>query len=237
MERENQYKNYFNNRGVSCNFYKKYNLPKYIADSLPKSFDKSILDIGCGLGQTMISLTKLGYKNVSGIDVSAEAIDSAKKNNLKVQEISSIREYALNCEQKYDLIIMSHVLEHLEKKEVIDTLKIIKSSLLDSGGKLLLVVPNAQSNTGAYWAYEDFTHNTLFTAGSLLFVLKSAGFSKINFLDPERTKYLPFYVKYPVKVLLFFYKINYYFWNKITGSSFHKPSPIIFSFEIKVLSE
>lgn len=45
------------------------------------------------------------------------------------------------------------------------------------------MVPNAQSNTNCYWAYEDFTHNYLFTAGSFLFVLREAGFTNIEFVD------------------------------------------------------
>ncbi len=46
-------------------------------------------------------------------------------------------------------------------------------------------MPNAQSHTGCYWAYEDFTHNTLFTAGSLLYVLKMAGFAHIEIIDKD----------------------------------------------------
>ena len=237
MGNNNQYKNYFSNRGVSSNFYEKYKLPKYLVDALPKSLESNILDIGCGLGQTMIAVKKMGYKNVQGVDISNEAINFSGGMDLQVEKINTINDYAVSCGRKYDFIIMSHVLEHLKKNEVIETLKNIKQNLLSPEGKLLLTVPNAQSNTGAYWAYEDFTHNTLFTAGSLLFVLKEAGFSKISFLNSDNTKYLPFYLKYPIKILLFFYRTNIDFWNKITGSSFHKPSPKIFSFEIRVLSE
>ena len=38
-----------------------------------------------------------------------------------------------------------------------------------------------QLNTDCYWAYEDFTHYTLFIAGSLLYVLREAGFTNIEF--------------------------------------------------------
>lgn len=52
------------------------------------------------------------------------------------------------------------------------------------------MVPNAQSYTGAYWRYEDFTHNIMFTAGSSTYVLRSAGFENIEFLDPDGTMYM-----------------------------------------------
>lgn len=80
---------------------------------------------------------------------------------------------------------MSHVLEHLPKDMIIPVLQKIRDSLLNKDGELCIMVPNAMSNTNCYWAYEDFTHNTLFTPGSLLFVLREAGFSDITFLDPD----------------------------------------------------
>lgn len=62
-------------------------------------------------------------------------------------------------------------------------LRYIKETLLTDKGQVFIRVPNAQSNIGCYWAYEDFTHNLLFTAGSLLFVLCSAGFENIKLID------------------------------------------------------
>ncbi|MBL0306338.1 MAG: hypothetical protein IPQ25_09965 [Chitinophagaceae bacterium] len=86
---------------------------------------------------------------------------------------------------------MSHVLEHIEKEKIIDTLIHIRKNLLKKGGVFLLMVPNAQSYTGAYWRYEDFTHNIMFTAGSCIYVLKAAGFENIEFIDPDGTIYEP----------------------------------------------
>jgi len=57
------------------------------------------------------------------------------------------------------------------------------------------MVPNAQSPVGCYWAYEDFTHTTLFTAGSLYYVLKMAGFKEITFVDPLCIEGLPLWKK------------------------------------------
>ncbi|MBK7370676.1 MAG: hypothetical protein IPJ09_04415 [Saprospiraceae bacterium] len=88
---------------------------------------------------------------------------------------------------------MSHVLEHIEKINIIDTLITIKSYLLAESGSFVVMVPNAQSVTGAYWMYEDFTHTTLFTSGSIYYVLKSQpknGFQKnILFLESKNLWY------------------------------------------------
>lgn len=228
--------NYFNNRNVNKNFYNNYILPNYFKKVLPSDKNVNILDIGCGLGQTLLALKKNEYNNIYGIDINEEAIKICINNKLNVEKINSIINYANVSKRKFDLIIMSHVLEHIEKKEIIKTLNSIKKNLLAENGKFLLMVPNAQSNTGCYWAYEDFTHTTLFTAGSMIYVLKSAGFSNIKFLDPDNSEFLPIYKKVILKILLNIYKFNLNFWNKVTASSFHKPSPIIFSFELRVLA-
>ena len=48
-------------------------------------------------------------------------------------------------------------------------------------------MPNGQSATGSYWAFEDFTHETLFTCGSLEYVLSEAGFVDVEFIDLKAT--------------------------------------------------
>jgi hypothetical protein len=102
---------------------------------------------------------------------------------------------------------------------------------------VIITVPNAQSNTGAYWAYEDFTHEYLFTSGSIYYVLTLAGFRQIEFIDIDCTEGLPIIKKLVRKILLKMYKAKVHFYNKITCSSFHKQSPEIYSFEIKVLAK
>jgi len=218
-------------------FYKKYDLPKYFVDVLPKDKSSHIIDIGCGLGQTLLSLKKEGYTNIKGIDISDEAIKNCKKNGLDIKKIKSIIDFCKRNNSKYDFIIMSHILEHIEKKEIIPTLKTIKENLLEKKGKLFISVPNAQSNTGCYWAYEDFTHQTLFTAGSLLYVLREVGFEKIKIIDKDNTTGKTLLKKVIRKIFLKIYILNKEFWNKITSSSYHKPSPKVFSFDIKVLAE
>lgn len=89
----------------------------------------------------------------------------------------------------------------------------------------------------ATWAYEDFTHNTIFTAGSLCFVLKSAGFESIEFLDPDGLESSRPIVKWLRKFFMFVHKANIIFWNRVTNSSFHCPSPQIFTYELKALAK
>lgn len=229
-------KRYFENRKIDPIFYKDYYIPSYLLKVLPKETNATILDIGCGFGQIISALQKLGYNQVCGVDISEEAVSFCIENQLNVLEINDIIEFANSDNHiRYDFIIMSHVLEHIDKNNIIPTLAAIKHNLLTNIGEIVIMVPNAQSNTGCYWAYEDFTHTTLFTAGSLYYVLKAAGFETITFLDPYCLEDLSLIKKLVKKFFLRLYAINIDFWNRITSSSFHKPSPQIFSFEIKAL--
>jgi SAM-dependent methyltransferase len=234
-EEKVQEENYFNFRNVGADYYSNYEIPNYLMKILPKNSDASILDIGCGFGQTLKSLRDKGYTKLKGIDINDESTAQCKKLNLDVAKVEDIISYAKTNEKKYDFIIMSHVLEHIEKEKMIDNLKAIRSMLTEKG-KYCVMVPNAQSNTGSYWRFEDFTHHYLFTSGSLLYVLKAAGFTSIEFIDPDGLDGVTSLKKPIVKLLLKYYKWKKKFWNKITASSYHRPSPQIFTFELKALA-
>lgn len=103
----------------------------------------SALDIGCSNGfKTNLLLDK--YDNIieiQGIDIDKNAIKEAKekfKNNRKYKfELKTIDE--LDDNKKYDLIILSYVLQHLENPK--DFLVKLKSFLSDRG-VLIIKVPD-----------------------------------------------------------------------------------------------
>ncbi|MFW6226911.1 MAG: class I SAM-dependent methyltransferase [Bacteroidota bacterium] len=226
-------KNYFELRDVDPETYKKYKLPRYLKRELGDNKMLRILDLGCGYGQMLLRLKNYGYTNIQGADILKDCVDYCQKMELKATHIQSISEFAASIPEKFDVVIMSHVLEHIPKDEIIPNLKAIREGLLKPGGRLLVMVPNAQSNTNVYWRYEDFTHNLLFTAGSLQYVLKAAGFNNITFLDPSGTYDLPVYARPVFRFFQWLYHLNRKFWNLITLSYYHKPSPVIYTYELK----
>ena len=231
-DREAQLSAYFRNRGIDPSYYLSFRLPVWLKDELPRDKNARILDIGCGFGQMLLRLRDDGYQNISGIDIGDESVDFCRSQKLQVEKIKSIAEFASSHEGGYDLILMSHVLEHIPKDEIINTLSSIRS-MLAQGGIFIVMVPNAQSATGVYWMYEDFTHHLLFTAGSLRYALLSAGFEKIEFPDPKCLKGLSWFSRLRRIILVRLYEIKINFWNRATASSFHRFSPRIYSFEIK----
>jgi SAM-dependent methyltransferase len=207
-------------------------VPRYLAPRLPAERTARILDIGCGPGALLLALREAGYTNAEGVDVDAPAVAAAVKRGLAVERIDSLDGFLSGRPASYDVAIMSHVLEHLPKPEIVPTLTRVRGALRP-GGRLFLMVPNAQSSTGAYWAFEDFTHSTLFTSGSVLYVLRKAGFGEIEFLDPDATAASSGPVRLVRKLLLPLYRARESFWNRVTGSAWHAASPPIFGYEIK----
>jgi len=225
---------YFSLRNIDASFYNNSEIPPYLLSRLSK--ESTILDFGCGFGQLLIALKKAGFSSLEGADINHAAIEHLKNSGMFVHDLSSNSHQFYECNaNKFDFVVLGHVLEHFPKDEIISRLKQIRG-LLKTGGQLIVIVPNAQSNTGCYWAYEDFTHNTLFTAGSLYYVLRASGFSQVEFIDIDCTDGMTLIRKLIKKILLSLYRYNFKFWNKVTTSSFHAPSPQIFSYEIKAVA-
>ena len=224
------YSSYFRHRRISGDSYLQYSVPPYLAKQLPSNRDARILDFGSGFGQFVREVRLLGYTQVTGYDIEPAALAYCTENGIPVIDGRGLD--LADHEMTYDLIYCSHVIEHLPKEIVIEMLGKLRR-LLNPGGMLLVCVPNGQSNTAAYWAFEDFTHYTLYTAGSIYYVLSRAGFSSIDFLDVDCTEGLTPMRAAAKRALLAIYKRNYRFWNRVTNSATHAPSPDIFSFEIK----
>lgn len=176
-----------------------------------------------------------GDYGLLGVDINDNAIAHCKSLGINAIKVDDI--LAFHPKEKFDLIISTHCLEHLEKSQVIPILTHFRENLLKQNGNIFLAVPNAQSATGCYWAYEDFTHNTLFTAGSLIFVLKMAGFDGVEIIDKDALAGSKGIKRAIKKICLSFYRRKITFWNIMTNSAFHTPSPQVFSYEIKALAK
>jgi SAM-dependent methyltransferase len=220
---------YFALRRVPADFYDRYTLPAYIRRRLPANKADLIVDFGCGFGHVLAALRTAGHTNIVGVETNERAIGKCAAQGFTV--VRDVREVGPG---RARFILMSHVLEHLPKPQMAGVLASVKAALADDG-RLLVCVPNAQSATGPYWAYEDFTHEYLFTSGSLYYVLKLSGFSSIAFIDIDCTEGLPLLHRLLKRALLRLYAARYRFWNRVTSSYTHVSSELIFSYEIKAL--
>lgn len=104
--------------------------------SLPKG---SLMDVGCGSGQTLSLAKQLGWQAM-GVEIDPAAVRAARTQYLNVLE--GTYEKLDDYKQEFDCIVCFHVLEHVYNPQ--DMLIKLKEAL-KPGGTLLLSLPNATS--------------------------------------------------------------------------------------------
>ncbi|PIT88151.1 MAG: hypothetical protein COU29_04030 [Candidatus Magasanikbacteria bacterium CG10_big_fil_rev_8_21_14_0_10_36_32] len=104
-----------------------------------KNKNVKILDIGCSTGGLLSILKSKGYLNLLGIDPSSSCVNAVKKLYGIEAMVNNISNF--NSNEKFDLIILSAVLEHLVDFE--SSMCKIRSLLSDSG-MLFIEVPDAE---------------------------------------------------------------------------------------------
>ncbi|MEI9942611.1 MAG: methyltransferase domain-containing protein [Chitinophagaceae bacterium] len=116
----------------------------FIADVLKKSFPDNarVLDVGCGNGVISRHLGRMGYE-VLGIDVSDKTIEMARAIEPlpNVTFMKKSAEELVASGEKYDIVICSEVLEHLNEPGKL--LEVLHSTIADNG-KLIITVPNGK---------------------------------------------------------------------------------------------
>lgn len=113
---------------------KKY--PNMLFDMISRieiNYNSKIMDVGCGTGNFLYSLNKIGFKNLVGVDPYLR--ESIKEGDVEIYN-KSIRKLPDN--QKYDFIIFNHSFEHISD-QLQTLIKVYK--LLSEGGVCLLRMP------------------------------------------------------------------------------------------------
>jgi 2-polyprenyl-3-methyl-5-hydroxy-6-metoxy-1,4-benzoquinol methylase len=136
---------------------------------------KTVFDIGFGFAQALLYFNGKGLE-VSGIEPSKEGVDYAKAHGLSNVHHASIEDFNVAEGQKYDIILLLNVLEHL--REPAKTLQNIKQYLMHENSILVIDVPNdfnvfqkvanAEYGLNEWWVLPPnhinyFSHSTLAT--------------------------------------------------------------------------
>ncbi len=124
-----------------------------------------ILDVGCSIGTFLHMFKKDGFKHLSGVEPSKDCSRLAK--NLYGLEVFPGTLSTYRADDKFDLIIMTGVLEHIS--DFSSVLPVV-TDLLKENGTLMVAVPDAanfSSNPSSPFDEFSIEHINFFTRQSL----------------------------------------------------------------------
>lgn len=169
-------------------------IPSYVKNG-------KILDIGCGDGDTLALLKKLGWETY-GLDIDSRAVEIANKKRLNVKS-GTFRVLSTYPDNYFDAIRLYHVIEHIDDPSL--CLSLIRKKLKKEG-ELLIGTPNINSPLasifGSYWYNLDIPrHLFLFSSQTLGKLLNKNNFviKKIEFCSAGG---IPGSLQYVVRNLL-----------------------------------
>lgn len=142
----------------------------------------SVLDVGTGTGG-FLKIASSYFRSIHGMEIQQDLLQSLIEDGLKVFP-------EIKHGQKYDVVTMFHVFEHLTKP--METLVDIYD-VLDENGTLVVEVPHAKDALISKYKckpFQKFTfweeHLVLHTTESLRTLLEKAGFRNVRFQNVQR---------------------------------------------------
>ncbi len=137
-----------------------------------------VLEIGCGNGTNLVKLRNHGW-DVVGQEIDPPAVAQARKLGIHVYDASMEQ---IDLEQKFDAIILVHVIEHL--LHPLEMLHEVRKHLAPKG-RLVLITPNPKS-----WGFRLFRrfwlplaqpfHVRLYDLTALHKLIQQAGFKALK---------------------------------------------------------
>jgi hypothetical protein len=101
---------------------------RYLAQLVMRFGLKTGLDIGCGESSPLTPLRAHGFRSI-GVDASSERIENAKRRDLHDDYYcADIRTFPLGSLPPLDVVVMSHVIEHLNREEALNLLRTVEQS-------------------------------------------------------------------------------------------------------------
>ena len=141
--------------------------PSYYND-VARHFDpeRSLLDLGCGLGWMADHV-----REYVGLDASPEAVESAKGKGRDVR-LGSLDDPLPFGGETFDAVLLKDVLEHVNN--VVAVVKEVRR-VVRPGGRVFATSPDAQR-----WVWNDYTHVRPFTRKAFRQLFTDQGFEVIT---------------------------------------------------------
>ena len=124
-----------------------YAVIEYLKKDIKNKKKVKIIEIGCGQGYLTYSLKSSGF-NITGIDISQEAVRIAKKKYGENYYCGTLESYIKKTKEKPAYIICTELIEHLEKPY-----NFVKNMLgsMNKNGKLIVTTPNKIERNKSIW--------------------------------------------------------------------------------------
>jgi SAM-dependent methyltransferase len=133
-----------------------------------------VLDIGTSTGTNLRMLRALGFRDVTGLDMSEDAIRYCESKGLGPVQRGDACAMPFEA-QSFDLILATDIIEHVEDdgRAVNEIARVLRP-----GGKVLVTVPAFQS----LWGLQDRVsqHRRRYRLGPLLSRIEDAGLSPLR---------------------------------------------------------
>ena len=142
---------------------------------LGKSYFNNVLDVGCSLGYTLSLFNEDGSQTL-GIEPS-EKLRKLAMGKYGVEVATDYFSKEFDLTDQYDLIILSHILEHLKNpKEFLSHML----CNLQNDGLIFIEVPSIELFDDKEMFGFTFEHINYFSHGSLVNIMHEAGFEEVD---------------------------------------------------------
>ena len=148
----------------SLSFETKYFIDRFL-DLVVKKGTKHVLEIGCGDGLLTSFLLKRKFDKIYAIDISAVAIEGCHRKFVRAVRSGRLElvkddliHYLKTSTQKYDLIVGSGILHHIDKKRLSILIKESHNKLNKGGIFACTPEPNAFGFWSLLWRLAPFIY-------------------------------------------------------------------------------
>lgn len=149
---------------------------------------KSALQIGSSDGYTLSQFRKAGVKRVLGIEPGLSACELAKR----LYDVETLRTSAeeFTTEESFELILMTHVLEHLyAPQSVLEKCYDVQKDLEQA--YIYIEVPLLTHENAMCPGFFSFEHINYYTRGNVLRSLEQAGYYCISIIEHYQSNLSP----------------------------------------------
>jgi 2-polyprenyl-3-methyl-5-hydroxy-6-metoxy-1,4-benzoquinol methylase len=168
----------------------KRDLFRQILRGQKRKFD-SALDIGCGVGSNMQVLSEFSSQ-VEGVDLSEKAVMYCKERGISTVSVGNVCD--LNLGKKYDLVLCSELLEHVDDGKALKEI----ATVMESEGMFVFSVP---AHMYLWNDNDEISEHLRRYEKERLRSLLSADFKIVKLSYWNSTLFLPTYLFYKLRKL------------------------------------